>query len=161
MEHDSVKNLVEILKSQVSHYGLIRDVLQEEKTAVTSWNNDKIKELNKTKEQLSKKESLLEEARKTISLRIKEEYSLADDTVLAIIDGIEEGESKEELVHLRDELLLIVSDISQITVSLKIIYSTNLQIIGDIKSKMGFVPSNKYGMDKSTVSMPSAIQITG
>ena len=60
MEHNSIKNLVEILKSQVSHYSLIRDTLQEEKTAVTSWDNDKIKELSKIKEQLSKKEKLLD-----------------------------------------------------------------------------------------------------
>lgn len=161
MEHNSIKNLVEILKSQVTHYSLIRDTLREEKEAVTSWNNDKIKELNKTKEQLSKKEKLLEEARKTISLRIKEEYSLNDDTVLAIIEGIDDEECKNELTQLRDELLVLVADISQITVSLKVIYNTNLKIISDIKSKMGFVPANKYGMDKSTVSMPSALQITG
>ena len=97
MEHNSIKNLVEILKSQVSHYSLIRDTLHCEKAAVTSWDNNKIKELNKTKEQLSKKEKLLEEARKTISLRLKEEYNLNDDTVLAIIDGIDdEVEDKEE-----------------------------------------------------------------
>lgn len=161
MEHNSIKNLVEILKSQVTHYSLIRDTLREEKEAVTSWNNDKIKELNKTKEQLSKKEKLLEEARKTISLRIKEEYSLNDDTVLAIIEGIDDEECKNELTQLRDELLVLVADISQITVSLKVIYNTNLKIISDIKSKMGFVPANKYGIDKSTVSMPSALQITG
>ena len=116
MEHNSIKNLVEILKSQVSHYSIIRDTLQEEKTAVISWDNDKIKELNKTKEQLSKKEKLLEEARKTISLRIKEEYSLDDDTVLAIIEGIDD-ECKDELTQLRDELLVLVSEISQLTVS--------------------------------------------
>lgn len=161
MEHNSIKNLVEILKSQVSHYSLIRDTLHCEKDAVTSWNNDKIKELNRTKEQLSKKEKLLEEARKTISLRIKEEYNLDDDTVLAIIDGIDDEECKSELTQLRDELLVLISEISQLTVSLKVIYNTNLKIISDIKSKMGFVPSNKYGMDKSTVSMPSALQITG
>ena len=161
MEHDSVKNLVEILKSQVIHYSLIRDTLQEEKAAVTSWNNNKIQELNRTKEQLSKKEKLLEEARKTISLRIKEEYNLQDNTVLAIIDGIEDGQYKDELIQLRAELLALVADISQITVSLKVIYNTNLKIISDITSKMGFVPANKYGMDKSTVSMPSALQITG
>ena len=69
MEHNSIKNLVEILKSQVSHYSLIRDTLHCEKAAVTSWDNNKIKELNKTKEQLSKKEKLLEEASKTISKR--------------------------------------------------------------------------------------------
>lgn len=161
MEHDSIKNLVEILKSQVIHYSLIRDTLQEEKAAVTSWNNNKIQELNRTKEQLSKKEKLLEEARKTISLCIKEEYNLQDNTVLAIIDGIEDGQYKDELIQLRAELLALVADISQITVSLKVIYNTNLKIISDITSKMGFVPANKYGMDKSTVSMPSALQITG
>lgn len=161
MEHNSIKNLVEILKSQVSHYSLIRDNLHCEKTAVTSWNSDKIKELNSIKEQLSKKEKLLEEARKTISLRIKEEYHLEDDTVLAVIDGIDDEECKSELIQLRDELLVLVAEISQITVSLKVIYNTNLKIISDIKSKMGFVPANKYGMDKSTVSLPSALQITG
>ena len=152
MEHNSIKNLVEILKSQVSHYSLIRDTLQEEKTAVTSWDNDKIKELSKIKEQLSKKEKLLEEARKTISLRIKEEYNLDDDTVLAIIDGIDDSECRNILTQLRDELLVLVSEISQLTVSLKVIYNTNLKIIS---------AANKYGMDKSTVSMPSALQITG
>ncbi len=133
MEHNSIKNLVEILKSQVSHYSLIRDTLQEEKTAVTSWDNDKIKELSKIKEQLSKKEKLLEEARKTISLRIKEEYNLDDDTVLAIIDGIDDSECRNTLTQLRDELLVLVSEISQLTVSLKVIYNTNLKIISDVK----------------------------
>lgn len=161
MEHNSIKNLVEILKSQVSHYSLIRDTLHCEKTAVTSWDSKKIKELNSTKEQLAKKEKLLEEARKTISLRIKEEYHLENDTVLAIIEGIDDEECKTELTQLRDKLLVLVSEISQITVSLKVIYNTNLKIINDIKSKMGFVPANKYGMDKSTVSLPSALQITG
>ena len=162
MDQNSIKNLGEILKSQVSHYSLIRDTLQEEKTAVTSWDNDKIKELSKIKEQLSKKEKLLEEARKTISLRIKEEYNLDDDTVLAIIDGIDDSECRNTLTQLRDELLVLVSEISQLTVSLKVIYNTTLKIISDVKLKMGFVPAaNKYGMDKSTVSMPSALQITG
>ena len=162
MEHNSIKNLVEILKSQVSHYSLIRDTLQEEKTAVTSWDNDKIVELSKTKEQLSKKEKLLEEARKTISLRIKEEYNLDDDTVLAIIEGVNDDECEDELTQLRDELLVLVSQISQLTVSLKVIYNTNLKIIIDVKLKIGFVhASNKYGMDKSTMSMPSSLQITG
>ena len=162
MEHNSIKNLVEKLKSQVSHYSLIRDKKKKKKTAVTSWDNDKIKELSKIKEQLSKKEKLLEEARKTISLRIKEEYNLDDDTVLAIIDGIDDSECRNTLTQLRDELLVLVSEISQLTVSLKVIYNTNLKIISDVKLKMGFVPAaNKYGMDKSTVSMPSALQITG
>ncbi len=111
---------------------------------------------------LSKKEKLLEEARKTISLRIKEEYNLDDDTVLAIIEGIDDDKCQDELNQLRDELLVLVSQISQLTVSLKVIYNTNLKIISDVKVKMGFVPAaNKYGMDKSTVSMPSALQITG
>lgn len=161
MEHDSVKNLVEILKSQVSHYSLIRDTLHCEKTAITSWNNEKIRQLNTQKEQISKKEKLLEEARKTISLRIKDEYCLSDDTLLTIIDGINDGEYKDELIRLRDEFLVLVAEISQITTSLKVIYNTNLKIINDIKSKMGFVPVGKYGMDKSTVTLPSALQITG
>lgn len=161
MEHNSIKNLVEILKSQVRHYSLIRDTLQEEKTAVISWDNNKIQELNATKAQLAKKEKLLEEARKTISLRIKEEYNLTDETVLSIIDGIEDGECKNELIQLRDALLSLVAEISQLTISLKVIYNTNLNIINDVKLKMGFIPSNKYGMDKSTSSMPVAFRITG
>lgn len=110
MEHDSVKNLVEILKSQVSHYSLIRDTLQEEKEAITSWNNEKLRQLNTQKEQISKKEKLLEEARKTISLRIKDEYCLSDDTLLTIIDGINDGEYKDELISLRDNLLVLVTE---------------------------------------------------
>lgn len=161
MEHNSIKNLIEILKSQASHYELIKEALEEEKSAITSWDHVKIRELNESKEQLAKKESLLEEARKTIALRIKEENNLPDDTVITIIEALEDGEEKRELIQLRDKLLLLVIDISKITVSLKVVYNTNLKIINEIKSKMVFAPSNKYGMDKSTVSLPSALHVKG
>ena len=161
MEHNSFINLVEILKSQVAHYTDVRDTLAEEKTAVTSWNTKAVFELNKHKEQLVKKEKLLEEARKTLSMRIMQEYGLSEDTVSAIIEVCDE-EVREELISLRDNLLILVSEISQITVSLKVLYSTNLKIMNDVKVRMGYLPSNKYGMEQSnTSSIPSSLQVIG
>ena len=158
MEHNSFINLVEILKSQVAHYTDVRDTLAEEKTAVTSWNTKAVFELNKHKEQLVKKEKLLEEARKTLSMRIMQEYGLSEDTV----EVCDDEEVREELISLRDNLLILVSEISQITVSLKVLYSTNLKIMNDVKVRMGYLPSNKYGMEQSnTSSIPSSLQVIG
>lgn len=162
MEHNSFINLVEILKSQVAHYTDIRDTLTEEKTAVTSWDTKAMFELNKHKEQLMKKEKLLEEARKTLSQRIMQDYHLEEDTVSAIMEVCDNEEVRDELSSLRDNLLLLVSEISQITVSLKFIYNTNLKIMNDVRVRMGYLPANKYGMDKSSVShTPSSLQVIG
>lgn len=162
MEHNSFINLVEILKSQVAHYTDVRDTLAEEKTAVTSWNTKAVFELNKHKEQLVKKEKLLEEARKTLSMRIMQEYGLSEDTVSAIIEVCDDEEVREELISLRGNLLILVSEISQITVSLKVLYNTNLKIMNDVKVRMGYLPSNKYGMEQSnTSSIPSSLQVIG
>lgn len=162
MEHNSFINLVEILKSQVTHYTDVRDSLAAEKTAVTSWDTKTMFELNKHKEQLVKKERLLEEARKTLSMRIMQEYCLSEDTVSAIIDVCNDDAIRDELISLRDNLLMLVSEISQITVSLKVLYSTNLKIMNDVKVRMGYLPSNKYGMEQNTSSsIPSSLQVIG
>ncbi len=159
--HDSIKNLFEILKSQVSHYTTIYETLCEERDAITNWDSNKIIELNSIKENLTKKERLLEEARKTISLRLQAEYGLNDNTLQSIIDAInDDNEYKNKLINLRDSLLLLVADISKTTAMLKVVYNTNLNIINDITSKMGYIPTNKYGMDKSKSTI-SSLQITG
>lgn len=161
MEHNSFINLVEILKSQVAHYTDVRDTLAAERTAVTSWDTKTMFELNKHKEQLVKKERLLEEARKTLSMRIMQECNLSEDTISAIIE-VCDGDVHDELVSLRDNLLLLVSEISQITVSLKVLYNTNLKIMNDVKVRMGYLPSNKYGLEQSnTPSLPSSLQVIG
>lgn len=162
MEHNSFNNLVEILKSQVIHYTDIRDTLSRERTAVTSWDTNTMFELNKHKEQLVKKEKLLEEARKTLSQRLMQEHNLEDDTISSIIEVCDDEKAREDLTNLRDNLLVLVSEISQITVSLKVLYNTNLKIMNDVKVRMGYLPSNKYGLDnKSSSSLPSSLQVIG
>ncbi len=161
MEHNSFTNLVEILKSQVAHYTEIRDTLLEEQSAVTSWNTKALFELNKRKEQLSKREKLLEEARKTLSLRIQEEYNLAGSTVQDIIDCCDDVENTELLVSFRDNLLVLVSEISQVSTTLKILYNTNLKIMDDVKIRLGYVPSNKYGMEKNSMPISSSLHVMG
>ena len=160
METNSILQLIEILKSQYSHYTEVRDTLLEEKQAVTSWNNKVLLDLNSRKEQLAKKERLLEEARNTLANRIQQEYQLENNTVTSIIEVAEDKE-KTELIEIKSKLLSLTTEIKDVTMSLKAIYTTNLKIINDIKAKLGFVPANKYGMEKSTVSLPQALQITG
>lgn len=161
MEYNSFNNLVELLKSQVILYSEIRDVLQEEQKAIREWNVKFMFELNKKKDQLSKREKLLEEARKTLSLRIREEHSLNSDSLQDIIDCCDDQVMQDSLISLRDNLLIIVSEISQVSTTLKMLYSTNLKIIDDVKVRMGYFPSNKYGMDKNISSIPSSLHIVG
>ena len=162
MESIAITNLIELLKSQLALYENMRDLLAEEKNAATGFNNHKaLSEINAQKEQLSKKEKLLEEARKTLSLRMQRELDLPEPTILAIIEAYPESLEKTRLIELRDALLAVTAEISAITASLKIFYATNLKIINEIKSKIGFAPSNKYGMEKSMVSLPASLRITG
>lgn len=160
METNSILQLIEILKSQYTHYTEVKETLLEEKQAVTSWNNKILLELNSRKEQLAKKERLLEEARNTLSLRIQKEYNLETSSVSSIIE-IASDEEKITLSELKSSLLDIAIEIKDITFTLKAIYTTNLKIINDIKSKMGFAPTNKYGMEKSSVSLPQALRVIG
>lgn len=162
MESNSIQNLIELLKSQLMLYTEMREVLADEREAVSGWKPNVIVELNKKKEQLSKRERLLEEARSTITNRIVKEYGLEKASLVDIIEVCPDEESKEELSDLRESLLNTAEEISSITFSLKVLYSTNLKIISDIKAKMGLMSSiNKYGMEKSSVSMPSSLHITG
>lgn len=162
MESNSIHNLIELLKSQLVTYTEIMEVLSDEKEAVSSWKPNVIVELNKKKEQLAKRERLLEDARNTITLRLMEEYGIYKGSLQDIIEVCPDEESKQELSNLRLSLLNVANEISNITFSLKVLYNANLKIISDIKLKMGYMPStNKYGMEKSNVSMPASLHITG
>lgn len=161
MQSSSVQNLIELLKSQLSVYKDIESVLLSEKEGVTSFNTALLIQINTQKEELVRKENLLEEARKTLSSRLASELSVEVPTLAAIINAMAEGEERASLEELRDALITQVAAISKLTSSLKIIYSTNMKIISELQAKMGFTPVTNYGLHKQNVVMPSALHVLG
>ncbi len=64
---ESVKDLIEILKSQETLYIEMRDILEAEKECVVTWDAEKTVDLVKKKDTLAYKEKILDEAFKKLS----------------------------------------------------------------------------------------------
>lgn len=160
----SVRNLIELLKSQFALYTEIKDILVAEKQAIINWKFTDTPRLVKEKEALFNKERILEEARKTLAARVANEYGISDITLSAIIDACPDEECKQEFSSLREKLSRIAIEISNENTALKILYSTNIRLINDLYAKIGYSPINKYGLEKgrnNKASMPSALSALG
>lgn len=147
---ETIGNLIELLKSQLALYKEIKETLSKEKSFIVSWDFTNIPDLVKEKENLFRREKILEEARKSLTDRLVAEYSLEEPTLLSIINASKNKEQKEELTKLREGLSLVAVEISKENTALKLLYSTNIRLINDLYAKIGIMQtSNKYGMDKS------------
>ncbi|MDR2401452.1 MAG: hypothetical protein LBD73_07370 [Deferribacteraceae bacterium] len=67
---ESLKHLVEVLKSQVSLYSEIRENIELEKQAIVSWSVGRTAELTRYKEELLRREHIQVEARNLLLVQI-------------------------------------------------------------------------------------------
>lgn len=160
---ESVRNLIELLKSQLALYTEIKDALTREKQAIVEWKFTDTPRLIREKDALFSKERILEEARKTLAGRTAEEYGISETNLQAIIKACPDEENRRELSSLREKLYGTAVEINNENLSLKILYSTNIRLINDLYAKMGYSPTNKYGMEKvgNAVARPSSISALG
>ncbi len=159
-----IGNLIQLLKSQLALYTEIRDTLEKEKSFIVGWNFTDIPDLVKEKNSLFRKETILEEARKSLVGRVAENYNLEEPNLFNIASACQNKEQKEVLFNLRNSLSNVAAEISRENTALKLLYSTNIRLINDLYVKMGFMEtSNRYGMDKGKgySSVPATFTVAG
>jgi len=158
---ESVFELVEILKSQVSLYTDMRDILDAEKECVVTWNSDKTIELVKKKDTLSYKEKVLDEAFRNHLKKVGAEVGIENIRVRDITEEMA-GEHYTELVELRKQLIRLIKDVTAINTSLKILYKTNISLIEGVFGKLGIAGKNTYGINRAySNARTSTISRTG
>ncbi len=155
----SINTLKELLRSQISLYTEIIEVLTKEKNAIVTWDFSETNTLLAKKEKLIHKEKLLEEARKSLAERVKTELNAKDNTLSSIIEVAPE-EDKDELALIKKEFQKIVVGINNESMALKILYSTNIKVMNGLYTQLGILSSNTYDKKKSNNSA-SSVQIMG
>lgn len=155
-----IYTLIELLKSQLTIYTEVLNILSEEKEALVAWKFNDTNLITKRKEQIVHKEHILEEARKSLADRIKTEFSAKDSTLLSIIEVCTDDDLKDDLINLKDEFITIVQAIDRENMALKILYATNIKIINDLYSQLGLLSSTSYDNSKKS-HMPASIQTMG
>ncbi len=155
----SINTLKELLRSQISLYTEIIEVLTQEKNAIVSWNFSETNTLLAKKEKLIHKERLLEEARKSLAERVKTELNAKDNTLSSIIK-VAPDEDKDELFQIKKQFEKIVVGINNESIALKILYSTNVKVMNDLYARFGILSSNTYDKKKSNNSA-SSVHIMG
>ena len=160
---DSIGNLIQLLRSQLALYNEILDLLSKEKRTIIEWKFTDTSSLVKEKEVLFRKESILDEARKTLIGIISTEYGLQDANLKAIMDVCQNPDQYRELSELRHALFAVAQNIKNENTSLKLLYSTNIRLVNDLHAKIGFSPIGKYGMEpkNSYVPAPSTFSAAG
>jgi flagellar biosynthesis/type III secretory pathway chaperone len=158
---ESVKDLVEILKSQILLYEDMKSILEAEKECVVTWDADKTIELVKRKDTLSYKEKVLDEAFRN-SLKKIEKDSGRENLRVQDIDAAIGGEYTSEIQLSRSKLIALINSIQDLNTSLKLLYKTNISLIDGVFSRLGLAGKNTYGVNKGyTSGRTSTISRTG
>ncbi len=140
---ETILNLINVLESECTLYAELLELLINEKKLISEWNTDKIVEVTKIKDTLLYKEKLLEEAREKIHKKINTEFG-EELTLSSIINKINDNEQKEKLLKLQLEIKSLADKIQRENFSVKLLYNTNIKIIGDMFDKIGLTEISGY-----------------
>ncbi len=155
----SINTLKELLRSQLSLYADVQDTLTKEKNAIVTWDFSETNTLLAKKEKLIHKEKLLEEARKSLADRVKNELNAKDSTLSSIIE-VAPDEDREELIDIKGQFEKIVVGINNESIALKMLYSTNVKVMNDLYTQLGILSCNTYDKKKSN-NATSSVHIIG
>jgi len=158
---ESVKNLLEILKSQELLYLDMVQILESEKDSAVTWDSEKTIELVKKKDTLAYKEKILDEAFVKSIRKIEKETGREGLKVETIAKELG-GEYAQELSEIRLRLMKLLGKISELNTSLKILYKTNISLIESVFGRLGIAGKQTYGINKDyRTSKTSTISKTG
>lgn len=156
---EDARHLTEVLKSQISLYSELADLMAAEKEAIIKWSVDKTVEITKKKEQLLHREKIQEEARNALLSKISasagRQMSLTD-----VISGLN-AEDAGEMISLKDRLVALVSRIHAENLALRSLYITNSRLISDFFSQAGFTTGLGYNRTGADAKKVSTIQRIG
>jgi flagellar biosynthesis/type III secretory pathway chaperone len=156
---EDARHLAEVLKSQISLYSELADLMMEEKEAIIKWSVDKTVEITKKKEFLLRREKIQEEARNALLAKISASFgrqmSLAD--VIAELDA----EEAKELSTLKDRLVELITRIHAENLALRSLYINNSRLISDFFSQAGFTTGLGYDRTGANASRVSTMHRIG
>lgn len=142
---ETIRSLIDLLKSQVVLFQEMRDIVRAEKECVTRWDAQATLELAKKKDTLTYKEKILEEARRTIVRTIAGELGLEEPNVSDIIKAVADTQVKDELVSLRADLTKLARELQAENTSLKLLYKTNIGLVNELFTRAGLRETSVYG----------------
>lgn len=146
MENLSTQNLVELLKSHIELLGELGELLESEREAIVSWNVESTAELTPQKDELLRKQNMLDQALKTLAPIVQAELGASDSSLSSIIAACSDQSLCDELASIKDELTSRATSIQQTNLALKILYSTNLRMIRQTYERFGYAPTtSNYG----------------
>lgn len=144
---DNIRHLSEVLKSQISLYSELTELLVAEKQSVIAWAIDETVEITRKKEALLKRERIQDEARTALLSKISAEAQLPDIKLADVVKIARENnpELAKELDNIGDRLVELITRLQAENVSLRILYSTNSRLISDFFVSAGLSDSSGYG----------------
>jgi hypothetical protein len=152
---ESIKHLVEVLKSQVSLYLEISENIELEKQAIVNWSVGKTAELTKAKEELLRREHIQVEARNLLLSQIAHQQGKEELSIAEIIASARDTQYGEELENLCQTLVELITKIQAENLSLRMLYATNSRMINDFLTQIGLAEStygNSGARKSSTIS---------
>ncbi|MDR2105355.1 MAG: flagellar protein FlgN [Deferribacteraceae bacterium] len=134
---ESLKHLVEVLKSQLSLYSEIKENIELEKQAIVSWSVGKTAELTKIKEELLRREKIQVEARNLLISQIAKEAGKESLSIAGVIDYAKGTPQAAQLETLCQRLVALITQIQAENLSLRVLYATNSRMINDFLTQIG------------------------
>jgi flagellar biosynthesis/type III secretory pathway chaperone len=144
---ESVKDLLDILSSQITLYEEMKTILEQETECVVTWDANRTIELVKKKDTLAYKERVLDEAFRASLKRIAKDLEL-DSVRVQDIPEEYAGELYQEMSEARKRLIALVKEVGRLNESLKILYKTNVSLIEGVFGRLGIAGKHTYGINK-------------
>ncbi len=138
---ETIRNLIDVLESEFALYQELLELLISERKIITEWDIDKIVEITKIKDTILYKEKLLEEAREKIIKKLSDDK---DINLTDIIDKLEDEQEKTKLLELKTNISNIITKVQTETFAVRLLYNTNMKIIGDIFERAGLTEKSGY-----------------
>jgi flagellar biosynthesis/type III secretory pathway chaperone len=136
---ESLKHLVEVLKSQVSLYTEIQENIELEKQAIASWSVGRTAELTRLKEELLRREHIQVEARNLLLAQIAQQLGKDKLSISEVISHAKSTDYGEELDELCQKLVALITRIQAENLSLRVLYATNSRMINDFLTQTGLL----------------------
>ena len=134
---EAIRHLTEVLKSQVALYSELCDLIEMEKSAITSWAVDKTVEITKRKEEILRREHIQQEARKLLLEQIARAHDSENATISDVITYAEGSEYSGHLEGLCERLVELIKRIHAENLSLRMLYTTNCRMINEFFTQAG------------------------
>lgn len=151
---ESIRHLVEVLKSQVSLYSELSDLMVLEKQAVSAWAVDKTVKITKQKDDLLRREAVLQEARRLLLEKIAESRGEESATFYGAVKYAAGSVYEDDLKALCEKLAELVTGIHAENIALRMLYATNMRLINDFFTQAGLSVSSAAGYSPGGSAAP-------